>query len=738
MTIVQIPALASQAGPPQRQLNTRKPGVEEVPTSRVFSILLRHKWLILVTLLCVTAPAAWIVYSIPPYFDAQAAIMINTRKAAFRDLQATVEANDADAVAIGTQVGILRSPSMALRVVDRLNLTQAPEFKQALLPHASILTRAVAMISGWVGAARPAERPLTPEQERQITGQMLAKMVTILNDGHSYLITISARTESAQLSAAIANAFADLYLDFNRQLKIAAIGRANSLLDDEIAPLRLHVKQAEDAVESFRQTNGLITGRGDAAITQPENGSTVSEAQLSQINSELIAASDELAQKQSNLNEIRAALRSGRLDSIPAVVESPLISALRAQQTLLGSKVASLSQTAGADNPELREATAASADITARINAEVGKIAASVASQAAAAQRRVATLHAALDRLQGTVATESRANVTLRQLESEAIAARNVYQDYLGRLQHTSSDAALQEPEADLISPALPPIGNSGPPRSQLTGLAVIIALGVGSGLALVVDRMRQGIRSVEQLEATTGLRGLGLIPSAPLSVRMEKMEGSSSVYSGAIGLVANVIRFGNDLVRAQVVLVTSSVPAEGKTTFSVSLAAHVGREGGRALLIDCDLHNPSVATELRLAQASSGPEQTTLTKDVLPGVDVLVFKRSAEPRVGGMADTLRLLLADARSRYDLIVLDTPPVLAFADAPILSMQVDGVIMVVRWRHTPVTAVSSALGALRAYGVRVVGGVVTRVKLSELDSAEGGYPYLYRTYERYFS
>jgi uncharacterized protein involved in exopolysaccharide biosynthesis/Mrp family chromosome partitioning ATPase len=738
MTIVHMPALASPAAPPQRPLNTRSPGVEEVPTSRVFSILLRHKWLIVATVMIVTLPAAWMIHQMPPYFDSQSSIMINTRKAAFRDLQATVEDNDADAVAIGTQVGILKSPSMALRVVDRLNLTEAPEFRQALAPHPSLLARIANMVKALLGHPTPPEPALTQEDKRQVTGQLLAKAVTILNDGHSYLITIQARTQSAQLSASIANAFADLYLDFNRQLKIAAIGRANSLLDDEIAPLRLHVKQAEDAVESFRQTNGLITGRGDAAITQPENGSTVSEAQLSQINTELIAATDELALKQSNLNEIRAAIRSGRLDSIPAVVESPLINTLRAQQTALGSKVASLSQSALADNPELQEATAASADITSRINTEVEKIASSVASQAAAAQRRVATLHAALDRLQGTVATESRANVTLRQLESEAIAARNVYQDYLGRLQHTSSDAALQEPEADLISPALAPLGSSGPPRTQLTALAFAVALGLGSGLALVVDRMRQGVRSVEQLEAATGLRGLGLVPAAPGSVRLDRTEGRSSVYAGAIGLVANVIRFGNDQVRAQVVLVTSSVPNEGKTAFSASLAAHVGREGGRALLIDCDLHNPSIASELGLDQPPSGPEQTTLTKDVLPGVDVLVFKRDNEPKMAGMVDTLRLLLADARSRYDLVILDTPPVLAFADAPVLSMQADGVIMVVRWQHTPVTAISSALQALRSYGVRVVGGVVTRVKLSELDSAEGGYPYLYRTYERYFS
>ena len=739
MTAVQLPAMTSQVGfPTANQL--RGGDDEQVPSSRLFTVLWRRKWLIVLVVLAAAPPAALLIYRMPAYYDAQASLAINTRKASFRDLQATVEAMDSDAVAIGTQVTIIRSPAMALRVVDRLDLTRNAEFRPSGKPPA--LSRLWARIGARFGVTPAAPAPaLGIDDLRQFAALQLGRAVTVQNDGHSYIINIQARSGAAPLSAAIANAFADIYLDFNRQLKIAAIRRANLLLDDEMAPMRARLRQADEAVESYRQSHGLVTGRAEVAGAQPGGASTVSEAQLAQINAQLISARDELATRQASLHEIQSALRAGQVDSIPEVVGSPLISTLRAQQTELSSKVASLSQTALPGNPALREAMAGSADVARRINTEVAKIASSVASQAQAAASRVATLQGALSRLQGTVAGESRADVTLRQLEGEASAARNVYQDYLGRFEHTSSDSALQEPEADIVSPAMVPLGKSGPPRGQLLALALAGSLGLGSLLALVMDRLRQGVRSTEQLETATGLYGLGLVPVAAGGVRRQAEQVTTSAYTGAIGQVTNLLRFGNEQVRAQAVLITSAAPREGKTALAISLAANVGRGGGRALLIDCDLRRPSVARELRLPlsprMAADQPGKALLHKAVLPGLDVLTFSASINQWSPGLAETLSALIQDARARYDLIVLDTPPVLAFADAPLLSLQADGVVMAVRWRHTPVAAVAGAMHTLTAYGVRVIGGVITQVKLRELDTAESGQAHLYRAHAQYF-
>ncbi len=597
---------------------------------------------------------------------------------------------------------------------------------------------------GWLGMPRVAPPPLTAPQKRLVTAQGVGDMLTVTNDGHSYIITIAVRTADAALSASIANAFSDQYLDFNRELKIAAIRRANSLLDEEMAPMRERLKSADEAVETYKQNNGLVTGRSDAAGSLSA-GSTVPEEQLAQINAQLIAATGELTTKRASLRQIREAQRNGQLESIPEVIASPLINTLRAQEAELSSRVASLSQTALLENPALQSADAGNADVHRRITEEVAKIAASVASQVAAAEARVNSLRGALDRLQGAVANESRANVTLRQLESEASAARGVYQDYLGRFEHTSSETALQEPEADLISAATVPLAPSGPPRAQYTLLALVASFGLGGFLALLLDRLHPGVRTTEQMEAATGLFGLGLIPRMTQTLRQELEERGPSFYNSAMGQVANVLRFGVKPFRARVVLVTSALPGEGKTVFAISLASQRGRAGERALLIDCDLHKPSVAAALELGTEMSPPVRlggeaapVRFHRAVLAGLDVITFQEDALSWTEETAISLRLLITDARERYDLIVLDTASVLACGDAPILCKDVDGAIVVVRWRHTPVAAVTSALRILSAYGVRILGGAVTRVKIGELDAAEGGHAHLYTSHARYFA
>ena len=715
---------------------------EHVPTSRLFAVLARRKWLLLAVVL-ITAPAAvFFIKGLTPYYDAQATLMINTRKAAFRDLQATVETTDADSIAIGTQVGIIRSPAMAARIVDRLDLAHTPnEFNRLLDYGPSARHLLMARIGRFFGAHETLATPLSAENRRQLLAQMVSSHLTVLNDGHSYIISLQARTNDPFLSASIANSAADLYLDFNRQLKIDSIRRANSLLDTEIEPLREHLRVADEAVETYRQKNGLIGADTYGGIKG--GGSTVSAEQLSQVNAQLTEATGELAQKQASLQEIQAALHNGNLDSLPEVMASPLIATLRAQQSELASKLASISQTAGSGNPAMQTIAAASQSVQSRINAEVGKIARSIASEVAADRTRIAVLRATLNQSQGKVDIESRANVALRQLEADATAARGVYQDYLGRFEHTSSDSALQEPEADLISAALVPLGPSGPPVGELSALVVLGALTLSSLGVVLYDRTRSGMRTAGHLEAATGLFPLGIVPHSDLGMKREYARSTITPYTAAVALVGNVLRFGSDSVRARVVLVTSAVPGEGKTLLATSLAASVGREGGIAMLIDCDFYRPSVAATLELGRSSQAlavehehERNAMLRQSVMPGLDVLTFKQNVQlsPAV---LDALRLLISDARDRYDLVVLDAPPVLAFADAQVLSSLADGTLMAVRWRHTPTEAVSSALRILRSYGARIVGGVVTQVRLTELDPAESGQAHVYRKHANYF-
>ena len=740
MSLVQL----SYGGSPSVAATPHEPVEQTSPTNAITSIL-RRKWLVALVTLLIGAPAILYVLMLPPYYDSTALLMIDTKHVTFGDPHPADQAGGvADVIAISTQVDIMKSPSMAATVVDRLDLTQVPEFDRALRQRRSpsfIMQTAIARLSGSVPAART---DLTPGERRQLTASLLSGKVTISNGGKSYLIEIRARTSDANLSASIANTYANAYLDFNRQMKIDAVRRANGLLDEQIAPLRSRVEAAEAAVERFRQQQGLVSSHVSNTRLDREGGETVADQQLYEVDTQLTLTSSEVAQKEANLHALHAALRSGAVDAIPQVVASPLIQGLRQQEAELSSKEAALEETTLGDNPELMAARAGSMRVRQRIAAEVSKVAASLDNELSAAQARQRTLQQRLIELQRQVGTQSEANVSLVQLESEAQAARSVYQDYLSRYEQTSTQAALQEPEAELVSAAQTSVGKSGPAYAQLAALIALGAAAVACGVALLVERAQGGLRTASQLQAQTGLYTLGFVPRVKGSLRRVIGSARRTIYTESVSLVNNLLQFGEARYRARVVLVTSANSQEGKTFLATSLAAGVGQDGGRALLIDCDVRRPSVAKAFKLeassmvADATCGGGLVNLWRNVLPGLDVMTLSASAGHRHTVNNVQIQKLIDDARGKYDLVVLDAPPVLAFADAPLLSLCVDGTILAVRWSRTSSRSVSDAVKTLDAYSARVLGAVITQVNTNSLTDADGSHAQVYRNYASYFA
>lgn len=711
-TLVRSSSLPANMAWPQPAAQTEPASAQHVSPFRLLSVLREHKWMILGITLAVSAPAIFAISRIPASYEATSLVMIDTRMASFRDLQATVAQADVDAVGINTQVEILRSHGLADSVAQQLHLADNPEFRHALDAR-PLVGRIVEGVKGLFSPVAP-RKPMTPYERQQATTGLLMSRVSILNDGRSYIITVTAHTGDPQLSAKIANAYVNTYLDFKRDLKIQAIRRANALLDTQIAPVRERLRKAEDAVEQYREKNGLVA----AQIGPDGQGGTVADQQLTQLNSQLVTAEADLATATARYG----AGHGGGTASAPDVVASPMVQQLRSEAAQLGSRVASLSESLADNNPTLLAARAALAQVQRQLGAATSDVVTSSRKGMESAQARVASLRQQITDLQTLVANESHANVELKQLQSEANAARSIYQDFVGRLEQTSSQAGLQESEADQIAAAQAPIGPSGPKRTQYSLLAIIVGLLAGICAALLRSRVTQGVRSLAQLEALTGLFGLGLIPASQGGpMRHYRSGATGSIYVDAVENARNLMAFGHDRFRARVILVTSAEPGEGKTTFAVSLAANGGRDGQRTLVIDCDTRQPSA---LRVAGAAVEARHGVV-HDVLPGVDVFTFASEARER-GAMVriEELRQLLDQMRPIYDMIVIDTPPVLAYPDAAVLAQQADGAVLAVRWNTTRQAVVEAAMRRLRAYDVRMLGGVLTQVDLNQLGAAEG--------------
>ena len=717
---------------------------QNVPVGKAVNVLRRRKWLVMLIIGLVSAPSAALIFHLPRYYDAETELEVDTSKTEFSDLQVSADAVSGDTLTIRTQTDILTSRQMAGKVADQLGLVRSPEVQALLHPHPSAVARAIGLAERTLAMAPPPAKPLTADEQRQVAVGWLLGHTSVTNDGRSYTIVVRARTPDPILSARIANVYASTYLEFMRQLKVNALTRAHSWLDEQLHPLKQRVLAAERAVETFREQHGLVLERpGDGEAGGP-GGSTVADQQMTEVDTALTAARTKLAQAQSSLAQVNEAIRTGTgFDAIPEVVQAPLVQRLGEQLATLESQQAALAATDDAQNPRLLALDASVAGVQRRIRAETAKVAASLRGDADVAQAQVTQLEGNLGSLQGKVTGENMSEVTLRQLTSEAEATRTVYKDYLDRYEQTSAQAAMQEPDVNLISIAYAPLGPTGPARGQLMVLALVGSTILGVVAALGVERLRVGVRTAEELEGETGLFPLGFVPRAHGRDR-SGLEMRETEYTAAVDHVRGMLRFGDAMYRAHVALVTSAVPGEGKTFFCVSLAASVGRGGGRALIIDADVRRSQVAVSIDPWRPEAGrldmkAGAISIRRDMMPGVDVMTMRPQTGSQLPARLDPpdLERVINEARQHYDLILIDTPPVLALPDAPSFAGLVDGALLVVRWRHTPIASVTAALRTLQAYRMRVIGSVVTQVQLDELAGNEGGHVHLYKRSSAYF-
>ena len=723
-----------------------EPVAEEVAVKGLFSVIWRRKMLIIGISVPSICLIGGLIFQLPATYKSTATLMINSQRSQPLSQGSSVETPQ-DMVAVKTQVSIIQSANIAARVVERLDLTHNPEFTRVLDAPKTFFSHVVDWVLAHVMSHKIEDGPLTQEERSRLIAGMLLNKVTAINDGRSYLIEIAAQTGNGELSASIANTFVENYLGFNRKLKIDAIEDANGRFFSQLPPLAEKVREADKLVQMFRLSNGLTPAAGASQIEG--RGATLADQQLAQVNAQLGEAIRDRQEKEAHLRQVTEALRNGsRVETLPEVVGSPLIQALKQNQATLRTMQARLSTSASQLNPGTTATTAATANLSATINDEIAKIVASISAAARTARDQEASLQARLADLKSVVAVQSEAEIKLRDLQNQADAAREVYTSYLHRFQQTASLGLLQQPDAELISAAEVPLSPTGPRRLQLLSLAAFAVLGLSTFCALIMDRVRKGFATIRDVELTTGLTVIGLMPRLRRGVERISTHKIRFLYREAVSQVRSTLEFGAVRYRAKVVLVTSALPGEGKTHFASSLARNIAAQGGRALLVDCDLRRPAIAQSLTLAEGSFvgdrlRSEHTAqkghldIRSEVLPGLDVATLQAAhAEDVRTPSLKRARQELEEARSRYDFIVLDGPPVLACAEAELFCGAADGVIMIIRWRTTAQGTVQTALRMLRLYGMRTIGAVLNNVDMKQFSKSGSDHGEIYRHYARH--
>ncbi|MEO6065528.1 MAG: polysaccharide biosynthesis tyrosine autokinase, partial [Lysobacterales bacterium] len=572
---------------------------------------------------------------------------------------------------------------------------------------------------------------LTPSDNRLIDA--LLSRVDVSTLGRSHVLSVKAEATNPRMAATIANTLAETYLERQRNEKIGALDRVDKFIMGRVAELRDQVRKSDQAVEDYRRANGLYKSGAGSVTTQ----------QLSELNSQLMAAQTAKVDAESRLQEAQVMSKGGvGGETVPEVLRAPLISSLKQLQADAERRAAELSAAYGERHQAMRSARAEAGNISGRIAAEVAKIVEGLSREARAAAARYETVNQNFERLKVQMGAVNDKSIQLEALERDALVNRNLLEAMLNRAKQTMGTADILQANAKLVSPAAASATKSFPPKALLVFLGALGGLLIGAAIALLREGGDRTFRRADQVESLTGLPVLAMVPQVKTRTppAMQVLNQPGAPYSESLRRLHIGIEFSESEISPKTLLFSSSAPSEGKSVMASSLGRLLAKTGKRVLLIDCDWRSPNLHRIFRCSNrdglASLLTDEAAVFDDAIhhetsSGVDVLPAG-DWNPHSAHLlnSDRMRHLLDAATADYDFIILDAPPALVTSDVLVLSRLVEKVVFVVRWGHTPQGVVVEALKQIQEAGGTVAGIVVSRVVAKKYRQYAEGSPLSY--------
>lgn len=697
----------------------------------------RKHWVpvIIMSLLAIAATAAVYFMTTPSYL-ATATMVVERQAQDVVPVNSETPALTTDSPTVDTTVEILQSPFIAGRVVDALKLAEDPEFNPTLLD-----------VDG--------QLPKTPEQQlaaRDRAIRILGGSLSIQREGVSYAIGVRYASENPKMAANIANATIDEYLLTRVEGEQGSTQRSADLLETRLEELRGEVLAAEAQVAQYRSQEGLFAATDVSSITQQE---------LSVLNTQLAEARAAEAAANARLSTARSQMSQGFSgESLGAALESEVVGALRAQRSVASAEVANLTTRYGPRHPSLIKAQSQLADIDIQIGAEVGRIVASLKTEASAAGGRTSSIASSIGGLQNRLAVDSDASVRLSELERNAASARELYQGFLDRYKESVARQGTETSGAKEVSRAAIPVLPISP--NPLLYIAIALVAAGASSTAVVAGRefLENGLRTAEAVEKRLKISALGSIPeiSSLPEVRKSRepvawppqflIDHPQSAFAEAFRALKTTLVMASGRQRTKIISVTSALPGEGKTSSAICLASAAARSGIRTILIDCDSRRQassrSLAKSIRYGLTDVLNRESTMAQAIMHDEDSGVYFLGQKPDQDTPFDlmgseAMSELLQELRGQFQFVVLDTAPVLPVAESRMLAALADVVIFLVQWKKTPAKAAEIGLRQLDDVGANVAGVVLTRVDVVEQARTGFGDAGLYfKRYKEYYT
>ena len=731
---------------------------------RLFGAIRRRKVLIAGLMIIATGFATLYANQLRPLYSADALIVIEGARNNVINIDRVAQGIQPDYLTMETEAAVIGSRAIAAKVVDRLNLYESPLYNPALMPFKPSLTATVTnQIKRLVGfdvpapAGSVAEDPwegLPPAEKRAAMREYLADAylsgLSVVPSQTSRLIAIKYVSTDPEMAARAANAAAETYLFDQIESKGDVTARASRWLNERVVELRDRVIESETKLEQFRAKTGLL---------EIGEGSTL-KTQLFKLEAELGESRTRRAEADARFNQVQSLLKDksgdASVESAAAVLDSPLIQRLREQETQIVRSLSALSTQLRPGHPRMALAQNELTDLRKKIRVEVDKIVRNLENELDIAKVRENNLRREVASLERQISEQGQVSATMRALRAEVDANKQLYQTVLARFKETKVvDDEVQQADARIISPATVPGGPFYPQKKLIIVAALFISAIFGVAIAIGLELLDTGFRGISHVEAATGVPGLGVIPTLGKEDREmlpheQAVRKPNSPYGEAVRSIRTGLLLSNIDHAPKTVLVTSSVSAEGKTSTSLSIATLSARTGQRAIIVDCDMRHPSVhvalkvPNELGLSNYLTG--QNSLSEvidiDLATGVHYITAGgRNPHPMDLLNSQQMKSVIALLAQQYDIVVFDTPPLLAVSDTLVLARHVEKSIFVVRWDKPRRDTVLSALRQFRDAGADLAGIVMTQVDLKKqarYGQSDSGYQYYYDHHMKYYT
>jgi succinoglycan biosynthesis transport protein ExoP len=724
---------------------------KESPLGEYIRVLLKRKWTVLVCLVTIFSVVAIASLKTTPIYEASGSIEINKPDSGLVNFSnsPTFNVDYYDPTELETEVMILQSDLLALQVVKELGLDRRPEFggKTPALPSSLDL----------------APDPLQADASR--TSALLSSFrgnLRVTLPPNTHIIKLSFRNPDKDLTAHVVNTLMSTYTENNFKSRFDSTMQASDWLSKQLVDLQMKVETSQEKLVRYQKEHEIL------GIDEKQN---ITTAKLDELNKALTAAESERMDKES----VYRLVQSGDADTIASAASvldaagtgaqsaSGLLETLRGKEADVKIQAAELSTQFGPSYPKVAQLNTQLKEIDAQILKETRKIADKIRGQYMAAVQRETMLHDALEKQKQEANKLNESAIEYSILKRDLESYRTLYEGLMEKMKEAGVSAGLKSNNFRIVDVARVPTYPIEPNIPRNLTFAFMLGLTSGVGLAFLLEGLDNTVRTTEQAQIISGLPPLGMIPMGSRTAR----EGANAkrlviaTSNEAVELVTQVrpqsqmaesyralrtsLLLSNLGAPPKVIMVTSALPQEGKTTTSINCAVVLAQKGIRVLLIDADLRRPSIHKTLGMGPRSglsnvltgSATLQQTITRSaILPNLSILpAGTPPPNPAELLASPNMRNALEELRGQYDHIVVDTPPTLSVTDAVVLSPAADAIVLVIRSGQTTKQALRRSRDILMQVNAKVSGVLLNAVDLSSPD-----YYYYYEyqgKYSRYY-